>query len=178
MNVVRQFFLIGVFLGGALAGASVLAQDTQPQVGKDIGLTREDIGLTQDDIELAKAVLEQGRRTVVDQNMELSEQLGQKFWPMYDDYREAMKKVNDREAKLIIEYADSYLNDNLSDEKALQLLNDVLSVKKARLTVEKRYVARFQKVLPPKKVARFFQVEHRLDTLIDAWLATKIPLVQ
>lgn len=171
MNVIRQFFLIGLFLGGALGGASVLAQDTQPQV-------REDIGLTQEDIELAKAIVEEGRRTIVEQNMELSEQVSQKFWPMYDNYRQAMKKVNDREAKLITDYADSYRNENLSDEKALQLLNELLSVKKARLNVEKRYVARFQQVLPPRKVARFFQVEHRLDTLIDARLATGIPLVE
>jgi hypothetical protein len=171
VNVIRQFFLIGVFLGSALGGASVFAQDIQPQVPGDVGLTQEDI-------ELAKEVLEQGRRTVVEENMALSEPLSQKFWPMYGKYREAMDKVNDREAKLITEYADSYLNDKLSDEKALQLLDELLSVKKARLNVEKRYVVRFKQVLPPKKVVRFFQVEHRLDTLIDAWLAAKIPLAQ
>jgi hypothetical protein len=61
---------------------------------------------------------------------------------------------------------------------AEKLLNDYLSIEKARLDVKAKYIPRFRKVMPPKKVARFFQVDNKLDALINADLASQIPLVR
>ena len=43
--------------------------------------------------------------------------------------------------------------------------------------MKKGYVKKFKKVLPAKKVARYYQVENKLDAIIDVDLAREIPLV-
>jgi hypothetical protein len=44
--------------------------------------------------------------------------------------------------------------------------------------VKKRYVKRFQDVLPPKKLARFFQIDNKMDAFINAAIAKEVPLVE
>ncbi len=108
--------------------------------------------------------------------MDLTPEESQAFWPLYREYRLEMTKVGDRLLKVITTYAENYRS--LSDELAKSLLTDYLSIEKARLQVKSKYLPRFQKVLPPKKVARYYQVENKLDIIIQAELAEEIPLVR
>jgi hypothetical protein len=39
-------------------------------------------------------------------------------------------------------------------------------------------VSKMSKVLSARTVARFFQIDNKLDTVVDAALAGKIPLIQ
>jgi hypothetical protein len=41
-----------------------------------------------------------------------------------------------------------------------------------------KYFPTFQKVLPGKKAARFFQIDRRIGVLMDLQLASEIPLVR
>jgi hypothetical protein len=41
-----------------------------------------------------------------------------------------------------------------------------------------RYVPMFSKVLPGKKVGTFYQIERRLQAMIDLQLSAQLPLVQ
>jgi hypothetical protein len=84
--------------------------------------------------------------------------------------------VGDRYVTNLMTYLNNY--DNLSDQLAEKLLNEYLSIEKARLDVKAKYVPRFRKVMPPKKVARFFQVDNKLEAFIKADLASEIPLVR
>src|SRR3989304_6191333 len=78
-------------------------------------------------------------------------------------------KEGERLLALITTYAQNYRG--LSDELAGKLLTEYLAIEKARLQVRTKYVPRFQKVLPPKQVARYYQVENKLDVIIQAELA-------
>ena len=64
------------------------------------------------------------------------------------------------------------------DDLAGRLLGDYLEVERARIDVKMRYVPRFQRVLPDRKVARFFQVDNKLEKTIQAELAAAIPLTR
>jgi len=44
--------------------------------------------------------------------------------------------------------------------------------------VKKNFVRKFKKVLPAKKVARFYQLNHRIDLLVDMQIARGVPLVE
>ncbi len=164
MTTLKQILTISLFLFGATAGTSVSAQGSYEQF--------------KEEIELMQEIAQIGREVIVERNIQLSQQESQKFWPVYDGYRGAMAKVNDRRVKLITDYADSYVSENLSDEEALRLLSEFLSIEKARLKVKRQYVSRFKKVLPSKKVVRFFQVDNKLDAIVNMELAAEIPLVQ
>lgn len=129
-------------------------------------------------IDLTRWSIQSERRTTVANNLHLSEKESKVFWPLYDDYRAAMGKVGERTVKLITDYADAYNKNNLSNDQAIRMVNDYLSIESDKLKVKKRYVKRFQDVLPPKKLARFFQIDNKMDAFINAAIAKEVPLVE
>ena len=84
--------------------------------------------------------------------------------------------VNDRYVKLVVAHLDTYKA--LSDDAATGMLKEYLSIERARTDVKSEYVPRFGKVITAKKVARFFQVDNKLDAVINADMARLIPLAR
>jgi hypothetical protein len=128
------------------------------------------------EIALTRSAIQARRQAIVTAAMDLTGPEAEAFWPMYRDYRTDMAKVDDRLVNLILVYAANY--DSLTDDKAKQLLSDYFDVERARLDVKTQYVPRFNGVLPARKVARFFQVDNKLDKKIQAELAEEIPLAR
>ena len=141
----------------ALGGATVAAQEIN------------------DEIELTRSIIQTQRQAIVTAAMQLTEEESQAFWPLYHEYRAAMRKVDDRSVTLITDYAESF--DTMNDEFAQAMIKEFMAIRQAELDVTKKYLKRFQKILPANKVARFFQLENKLDTVIDFELASEIPLV-
>lgn len=128
-----------------------------------------------DEIELTRSIIQTQRQAIVTAAMQLTGEESQTFWPLYHEYREAMRKVDDRSVTLINGYAESF--DTMTDEIAQTMLKEFMSIRQAELEVTRKYLKRFQKILPANKVARFFQLENKLDSVIDFELASEIPLV-
>lgn len=162
MNSLRVSLALG--LAGALMVTVVFAQGSYQQ--------------HRDQIELTRWSIQSERKAAVENNLQLSEQEGKAFWPLYDDYRAAMSKVGERTVKLITDYADAYTQNSLTNEQALRMLNDYVSIETDKLKVKKRYLKRFENVLPPKKLARFFQIDNKMDAFINAAIAKEVPLVE
>jgi hypothetical protein len=162
MNSLRVSLALG--LAGALTVTVVFAQGSYQQ--------------HKDQIELTRWSIQSERKTAVENNLQLSEQESKLFWPLYDEYRAAMGKIGERTIKLITDYADAYTQNSLTNEQALQMVNDYLSIETNRLKVKKRYLRRFQNVLPPKKLARFFQIDNKMDVSVNAAIAKEVPLVE
>jgi hypothetical protein len=129
-----------------------------------------------DEIALTRWGIQARRQAIVTSAMDLTEAESQAFWPVYRDYRADMAKVDDQLVNLMLVYAGNY--DSLSDEMASTLLTDYLGIERARVDVKSQYVPRFQGVLPARKVARFFQIDNKLDKKIQAELAADIPLTR
>ncbi len=108
--------------------------------------------------------------------MDLTPEEMQCFWPLYREYWVEMAKVGDRLVVLIDTYAASY--DNLTDETADKLIGEYMAIEKERTRVRAKYLPRFKKVMPARKVMRFYQVENKLDISILAELAEEIPLAR
>ena len=117
----------------------------------------------------------QDRRDIVKANMLLTESEGTTFWPLYDQYRAARSKIGDRKVRLITDYAAA--RDSMSEEVAQRLTKEFLAIEKQTLAVKESYVAKMSKVLSARTVARFFQIDQKLDTAVDLALAANIPLV-
>ena len=129
-----------------------------------------------EDIQLTRAVIQVERQALVTQAMDLTPQEMEGFWPLYRDYRRAAGKVGDRIVALLAAYADQY--DTLTDPAADKLLAEFVGIEKARANLKATYLPKFKKVLPAKKVARFYQVENKLDLLILNEMAENIPLLR
>jgi hypothetical protein len=128
------------------------------------------------EIQFTRAELSSARQALVTQAMDLTPEEMQGFWPLYRDYRREATKVGDRIVALIAAYADNY--DNLTDPAADKLLAEFVGIEKARASLKAKYLPKFKKVLPTRKVARFYQLENKLDVLILAEMAEQIPLAR
>lgn len=116
------------------------------------------------------------RKAMVAVNLTLDDQQAAAFWPVYDRYDKEMTALGDRTVAVIKDYSDNFTN--LSDEKAIQLVNDYLAIEADRAKVRKTYLDELAKILPGRTVARFLQLENKMDAVIKYDLAATIPVVE
>lgn len=53
-----------------------------------------------------------------------------------------------------------------------------MTIESPGLKLRKTYLPKFRKILPAKKVARYYQIENKIQAALYSELAVKIPLVQ
>jgi hypothetical protein len=129
-----------------------------------------------DNMEIVKEKIRTDKKLFIATNMQLTESEAKEFWPVYDAYQAELVKLVEREIKLIEDFAANY--QTMSDDVAKKLLNDSLSIDSNHLKLRQMYLAKFRGVLSDKKVARYYQLESKIDAVFEFELARKIPLVQ
>jgi hypothetical protein len=129
-----------------------------------------------DEIQLNRAIIQAQRQAIVAANLGLTEEEGQRFWPLFRDYRNDLAKSGDRLVKLITTYADNY--ENLSDDTATWMVTEYHSIAKEQIETREGWLPRFREVISPVKLARFVQIENKLDAIVNYELADTVPLVQ
>ncbi len=125
--------------------------------------------------DLGRAMVQVERKRMIELNMGLTMEEAKEFWPLYRQYEVEIGKLYDRQIQLIKNYVTEY--DGLDDERSIELLREAQDIQREELKIRKKYVKRFKKVLPPKKVVRYYQIENKLDAIIDFELAAEIPLI-
>ena len=78
--------------------------------------------------------------------------------------------------KLLDTYAKS--TSAMTDETATSLLKQFLALERDHVALLTLYLPRFGKVLPPRKVARLYQIENKARALVNYELARGIPIVK
>lgn len=170
----KTFLAVAFATGAAFAcSPSLLAQSatsTQSQSG-----TTAQSGVDQD-IQLLRQDIRSKKKQMVAANLKLTDTEATKFWPVYDQYTAELVKINDEKYALIKEYADTW--GTMTDAQALSLTNRALAVEEKVAQLRIKYVPIFNKVIPGTKVATFYQIERRLQAMIDLQLGSQLPLVQ
>ena len=100
-----------------------------------------------------------------------------KFWGVYNRYRDEMKPILDQTVTLLTEYSNSLKNKNLTDEMAIEFTETSIMLQGAKLALRRDYIKEFKEFLKPKQVARFIQLETKIDAIINYDLARKVPLI-
>jgi hypothetical protein len=129
-----------------------------------------------DTMEILREKARADKKLVVAAALDLSESEAKGFWPVYNAYQSDMIVHYDRVVKLIEDFAKTY--ETMSDQTATQLLGDFLAIETDLVALRSRYLSRFQRVLPARKVARFYQLENKIRAILDYHLAREIPLVK
>ncbi len=129
------------------------------------------------DMDIAREKIKADKKFVVAKNMELTEEEGKKFWPVYDAYQEDLHKINERMAKLINEYALAYNKGVIFDKTARKLAEEAINLDLEDAKLKKSYMPKLSKVLPGVKVARYIQIENKIRAIVRYELAAAIPLV-
>ena len=115
------------------------------------------------------------RKALVTVNLEMSPEEANEFWPLYDRYQKEISAIGDRVVAIVDEYTTTFRD--LSNDRALQLMESYLTAEAERLQVRRTYLGEFAKVLPGRTVARFYQVENKMDAILRHDLAATIPVV-
>jgi hypothetical protein len=129
-----------------------------------------------DNMQIMKDKIKADKKLLVANNMQLTESEAKAFWPVYEQYQKDLAVINQRIGKLIESYAADY--QTMTDEKAKKLTAEMVAIEKAEAGLKESSVPKLSKVLPPKKVARYLQIENKIRALVKYELAGEIPLVQ
>ena len=154
-----------VVLSGGLAAAQTAAPDAakvRAEVDKAIETMRKD----------ARA----GKADILGKTLALNSTQAAAFWPVYKQYEAELQTINNDRVAIIQDLAEHF--DTLNDANAKGLVDRQVAYEEKRLALTKKYAAEMMKVLPAKTVARFLQVDSRLNKLADLAIANEIPLVQ
>jgi hypothetical protein len=174
-------FVAGMLVATALVGGIAAAraktpgaaaqqqQQQQVTVQKVISPT-----VTDEDITLLRKDLRAMKMQVIGQNMSLSDAEAQKFWPIYNHYVRDLSEVNDQKYALLKQYAEMWAT--MSDEDALVYVRHWLEADGQAQALRLKYVPVVSQVLPGRKAATFFQLDRRLNMIIDLQLFSQIPL--
>jgi len=76
---------------------------------------------------------------------------------------------------VIKDYAANY--DTMTATQAQDYIKRVTAVDQQLLALRMRYVPVFEKVISPKKTALWFQIDRRIDLLINLQFSALIPMV-
>jgi Spy/CpxP family protein refolding chaperone len=164
-NVVAVLIVAGAML---LSSVSMLAQAApaaaaQPQAASD------------QDIQALRQDLRAQRKEITAQNMTLTADEATKFWPIFDQYRQEAIKPNDDRWALLKDYAANY--NTMTDAQAQDYITRSNTVDQQLMALRMKYVPIFEKVISPKKTALWFQIDRRIDLLINLQLSAVIPMV-
>jgi hypothetical protein len=124
-------------------------------------------------IESLRADVRADKTTVVGKAMALPPDQSEKFWPIYKQYEKDLSEINNERVEMVKQYAQK--EGHLTDQEAKAMAEKSFDVDFRKADLRRRYFKRMDKELPATTVAKFFQLEHRLDLVVDAKLASELP---
>lgn len=127
-------------------------------------------------VELTRSAIQAERQSILAANLELEERESAVFWPLYQEYRKALESAVKTRIGLLDEYFANY--ETLTDKEALALLDKHLDWQHDVLKIRSTYAKKMRKVLSGRTVARFFQIENKMDLIVEYELAGEIPLIK
>ena len=122
---------------------------------------------------LTLAQIEAERKAIIAEMVAPTEQQAELFWETYWQYRGGVKMLTDRTVEVLEEFAAA--EGALSGDRSAALVLEVMDIEKRRAALKQTYVKKFQGVLTPSQVARWYQTERKMDAVIRADMALRIP---
>ncbi len=165
--------VVATALGGWAAAGSKMPGEKDP--GQQVTVQKViNPNISDEDIILLRQDLRAKKMQVIGQNMSLSDTEAQKFWPVYNHYVKDLQGVNNQKYALLKQYAQMW--GTMTDQDAMIYVRNWLEADGQAQALRLKYVPLVNQVLPGKKAATFFQLDRRLNMIIDLQLFSQIPL--
>jgi hypothetical protein len=158
-----------------LTMGTLLAIGQNPQPASNQAAAPSLPTITETDMLLMRSDLRSEKKKLIALNVPLTETEATKFWPIYDEYVEEMRKVNDEFYRTVRDY--SVKHDKWTEAEAGVMLDKWIKLQTEQSALRQRYIPRVKKAITASKAALFFQVDRRLYTLMDLQTSTYLPLV-
>lgn len=128
-----------------------------------------------DNMKIVLEKIKADKKLLVADNMQLTEAEAKTFWPVYEQYQNELFLLRTRTLKLIKDYEGAY--ENMTNPTAKKLLDEYMTIETLRLKLRQAYLPKFRKALSDVKVVRYYQIENKINAVLDYELASNIPLV-
>jgi transposase len=176
--------MVGAFLAGFLNGSTVPAQNAASQAVRRLHSSQEVTPAPSEDfqtptdeqIQLLRKDIRAQRKQLIAANMKLSGAEAEKFWPIYEAYVDELVAINRTKYDLLKQYAAGY--DTMTDQEAQASVGRWVSVDESVAQLRIKYIPTFRRVLSARNTALFFQLDRRIQLMIDLQLVSQLPLIE
>lgn len=158
--------------------AAVLCLLSTVSVAEDQAAGAPSSRATETAMQAMEAELRVGKRALVGEQLQLTAQEADAFWPLYDAYQSALTDFNQRRLAIILKYAEVYNAGTLQDAAALDLSRQALRLERDEAAHMERAFREISKILPGVKAARYLQVEAKIRALVRYEQAAQIPFAR
>ena len=163
------------FLGALLfTGSATFAQSTGSSAQG--GSAASGQVASDQDIQLLRQDIRSKKKQLIAANLTLTDAEATKFWPVYDQYTSELVQINNEKYAVIKDYASNW--GTMTDAQALSLTKRWMEVEGKVAALRAKYLPIVNGVLPGTKTATFFQLDRRIQMMVDLQLSSQIPLVQ
>ena len=126
--------------------------------------------------ELLRADVKVKRVAIITEIMQFDDAEAASFWPIFQEYDRELSKIGEGRISLIEDYINNY--ENITDQKADQLMTQVFALETQRAELKKKYFDKMKKTLSPVTAARFFQIENQIQHIVDLQISASLPTMQ
>jgi hypothetical protein len=127
-------------------------------------------------LEIVRSTIKTEKKTLIAEVMQLTDAESSAFWPVYNEFEGKYYQLNTEYYDLVQDFASNF--ENMSADKSTEILLKANKYHVDKAKLEKSYIKKVTKVLPPQKALRFFQASNKISLMIDAALAAEIPLLE
>jgi Spy/CpxP family protein refolding chaperone len=129
------------------------------------------------DMQALRNAVKADKRALVGKTLELTPAEDKKFWPIYDNYQRALDGANRQVARAVEELV-ARGDRPMSDAYGKMLATELIAADEHELKARRKMQGQVMRALPPKKAARYLQLESKIRAFQDYDLAVAIPLVK
>jgi len=116
------------------------------------------------------------KKTLIEENLSLTEQEKQAFWPLYDNYMKDLVKLYERRAALNKELMNK--QKTITDKQARAMVDEHLNIVSESVKIKKSMRVKLRKKIPDIKILKYFQVEVKIEAAYFYFLSENIPLMK
>jgi len=127
-----------------------------------------------DTLEVTRQAIESQRRVLVSGALPLTDAEADAFWPLFDAYEKERRPLEERANRLVADFLAG--SASLTDAQAKAMVEEALQIEEGKLRVRRAWLGRMAKAIPSRKLARFYQIDNKLDAAVRADITKQIPL--
>ena len=128
------------------------------------------------DMQALRNAVKADKKALVAKTLDLTPAEAKKFWPIYDTYQRALNESNRQVARAVETLVG--FDRPMSDAFGKQLANELIVADENEIKARRKMQNSLMRALPPKKAARYMQLEGKIRAFQDYDLAVAIPLIK
>jgi len=109
----------------------------------------------------------------ITKELNLTPQEAQVFWPVYNQFQNETEELNKKRKSELMNAKNNI--DAMSDADVAKVIDNEFGYQQQELDVRKKYNEEFKKVLPVKKVAKFWVAEQKFKLFLLKQLKEQAP---